>query len=174
MNVSRVSVRLQNYKFKKKTPSISTLIVHRNQIREIRKNQLCYICNRVYCMRRTGKIKIAWLTDDRLGHHFDPCWRTFHGLFLLLLAFQEYGVRCGFWATDAAGWRPNFDCTAGTIRITNRDTIIERHEKCVGVSVKVREAVNHAFHVTCQKMKRWWPLQLPEYVSTVGDLYEID
>jgi hypothetical protein len=54
------------------------------------------------------------------------------------------------------------DSSVGTIRVADRDTIIERYKEGVGVSIKIW--VQSAMHdgVT----KHWWPLQLPEYVSS--------
>lgn len=77
----------------------------------------------------------------------------FHGLILLLLAFQEQEVPCGVGATTAAGARPNLDGTTGITRITDRDTIIKRHEKSVGVPVKKGCGQPCVIRI-CETMKR--------------------
>ena len=66
----------------------------------------------------------------------------------MLLDFQERDVRCGFWAVAAVGRHElAIDGFARTIRIPNRDVIVERHEEGIGIPVK-RE-IQSALRVTC-------------------------
>ena len=100
--------------------------------------------------------------------------RKTRGLFLLPRDFKGNGVPCVFRAAAVAVRGVKLNNSAGIIRITDRDTIIERHEKSVGVSVK-KEGYSQPYVMrACEKMKRRLPLQLPKYVSAAGDLYDID
>ncbi len=60
----------------------------------------------------------------------------------MFLSFEEHGVRGGFGASTAGERRAlAIDGCAGTIRFTNRDAIVERHEEGVGIPVKKRGEV---------------------------------
>ena len=73
--------------------------------------------------------------------HFGLCCRFLRKIFLSLYSFQDYVVCCGFRAGGGGGNGHHFainNPAAGFIRVTDRDTIIERHEEGVGIPVKTQ------------------------------------
>jgi hypothetical protein len=77
-----------------------------------------------------------------------------HEIFLGLFSFRDHGFRAGVVAD--AGARNilaiNHPST-GTIRVANRDAIVERHKEGVGVSVKKAHAFGHV-GMTTIRMRR--------------------
>ena len=64
----------------------------------------------------------------------------FYAVILVLLGIQDYNICCAFRAVAAGeSHQLAFDGpTTGTIRVANRDTIVERHKERVGIPVKRR------------------------------------
>lgn len=90
--------------------------------------------------------------------YFGFCYWLTHEIFLGSFGFRDHGPSHGFRAEVAAdvGVRHILainHATTDAIRIADRDAIIERHKKGVGVSVKKAHAFGHV-SMTTIRMRR--------------------
>lgn len=90
--------------------------------------------------------------------YFGFCYRLAHEIFLGFFSFRDPGLCRGFQEGAVAdGGAHNILAvnhpTAGTVRVADRDTIVERNKESVGVSVKKVYAINHV-GMTTIRMRR--------------------
>jgi len=90
--------------------------------------------------------------------YFGFCYLLPHEIFLGLFGFRDHGLCIGFRAgvvavTGARNILTINHPTAGTIRVADRDAIVERHKEGVGVSVKKARAFSHV-GMTTIRMRR--------------------
>ena len=91
----------------------------------------------------------ARLTDNPLLYF--GLWYWFklpHEIFLGLFNFRDYGLCRGFWARVVAdaGVRKIFAInhpSVDTIRVADRDAVVERYKEGIGVSVKRAYVIGH-------------------------------
>jgi hypothetical protein len=88
--------------------------------------------------------------------NFGFSYRLSHKIFLGPSSFRDRDLCCDFWAGAVPGARHRLkidDPIAGTIRVVDRNAIVERHREGVGVSVKKEHAFVHA-GMTMMGMRR--------------------
>ena len=105
------------------------------------------------------------MTNTRLTNNpfrYVGLWYWFklpHEIFLWLISFRGHGLRRRFRArviVYAGRWARNIleinHPFAGTIRVADRDAIVERHKESIGVSVKAKgEQCDRPYRYDCDK-----------------------
>ncbi len=94
--------------------------------------------------------------------YFGRCLWLGHGMVLRRLSFRDHGLRWDHWLGPAS-WGCYHgtinDTSADTIRVADQDTIVEKHEEGVGVSVGrwMRSAMS---------LRYWWESEASKILTT--------